>query len=295
MPRKRVDKNVLDAVIRYYGTGKTLNECARIVGFNVETIRGNLKKIGWRAADHKPHRVPHNAINFDRAEMLKRYVSGDSMVALSNHYGVDRKTIKGCLERDGVPVRSRSEANVNRFRKLSDDERKQITKAANNACRGVAKTNEVKMNISNSRMRNQTHKGFCEDILSQRIRKIGGNPVPQYALGVYNIDVLAFGNIAVEISTRTYDAFKSKWPEKLKQIKKAGMTLIYIHITCEEAGFLNMDNIVSDIQAASRLPSMGREDRVVSCSVKRFTRMRDDRGCFAAEPCPIEPIYRTKT
>jgi hypothetical protein len=75
-------------------------------------------------------------VSLPDAEIVSRYASGESELALSRLYKVQTGTIRRRLIEAGVEIRNGSAANILRFAKMTYEQRCELTSAAHVAVRG---------------------------------------------------------------------------------------------------------------------------------------------------------------
>lgn len=285
-----IPDDVLDRAIEKLNAGQMFKDVAPELGVHRKSLSLALRRRRGYTPP-KFHRQAHNARQFDRGEMVGRYIAGDSVLALSKRYNVPRKTISDHLERVGVQLRDGSRANSIRMSRLSKQERLDLTQAAHDAVRGVPQSQALREKICAARSERETHKGLLEDEFADLFRREGFTVDQQFALTPYNLDFFVNDRIAVEISTQSHARLMSERPHKLERIREARVPLFYIHITSEEAGRLCADQVVADLKVLNALPASIRKHRVVRCGAKNFARVRDDLGRFASVPIPKESLY----
>lgn len=286
----RIPDNILDLAIPRLNSGEMIKTVAAELGYGRHALsRALFKRRSYVLP--RVYRPANNAKQFDRDEMVQLYTEGESVLALSKRYSVGRKTISDHIERVGLQLRNASTANHIRMSRLSKQERLQLTQAAHNAVRGSTRAVEHKRTIAGTRQIRETHKGFCEDELSDALRRAGLDITPQLRFDFYNVDIVVGGRIAVEISTHPFSSIFAERPEKFIKLRERRIPLLYVHITSKKAGLLNMNKIIADVQFLHRFPPGLCQHRVVRCSVNRFARFRDDAGRLAAIPVPEYPTY----
>ena len=110
MPRPfvQVDESSRSTAIAAYKGGASLVEAAQQGGITIWLLRRCLKEDG--VASHpatKRPRIPDPAI---RAEIVRRYVAGESAAWLSEVYGCSHGCISKLLRKSGVEIRNRDKA-----------------------------------------------------------------------------------------------------------------------------------------------------------------------------------------
>lgn len=128
------------------------------------------------------------------------YNSGMSVKAISEKLGFSRNAIVVRLHKAGIKQRNRSESMYNRMSKSTKEDKIKIVQKANEAMRNASKES-INKRLAKSAIKKFNTKskvGILEEYFIDKLRNIGLNPISQFPLHVYNIDI-AFGNIAIEI------------------------------------------------------------------------------------------------
>ena len=218
-----------------------------------------------------------------RLRML--HEAGQSILSLSREFGHQRRTIQTWIEKIGGTVRNRSEAMYQRMANSSPEERKAIAYAANNAVRGIKRSdNELqKRALAKSRMIGHGEPELLKALL------IEGLPAEaQKPCGKYNIDI-AIGYIAVELTTQGNCSKTSpRARDRRKYLRYRGYCTINIAFRFDRVDCLigNLDNVIAFIKSAYCSPSMRCQDWVVWCRSERFSRVRNDLGQLTAIKVP---------
>jgi len=235
--------------------------------------------------------IAWNKINNINDTVERLYDQGVSVKRIAETLGVSRTPIHRVIVERGLKVRGGSEANLIRFRNASIDERKNITRKANDAVRGHGRSKEWSRSVARSRSR-RIGKGEKEIIewLSD-----AGIPVDHQApIDVYNVDFLVGSNIAVELRIgRGHGFYREHFREKVKYLTNSH-TVLLIFANDTDALFANRQHLIADVEIVHRDPSPPGEAWMIFCRSHRFARGRDDAGKFTAEPCPINFSYSGK-
>lgn len=294
---RKTDRLLIDDAISMNIHGLNIGEISQKTGISTSAIRVHFKERGHLTIRH--HRIAHNAQDFPKQEAIESYVSGESIKSIAHKYGVQRKTIQDHLLRNGIQPRNRSAAMFTRMAGTTKEERERLTEAAHNAVRGKPQSREFRQKMMITRSRNRIEKfiGFGEDILKERLIQSGLDVIGQYPFDIYNLDLLINGNIAVEIlSSNSFNPFnKRQYLEKTKLLLERGYFVFWIVWVDKESLMGNLENIIADIHAICRNPSSFGQYRVVRCSAKRFSRVRNEKGQITAVSAPIEFLYSDRT
>lgn len=201
--------------------------------------------------------MPAKITSLDIDNLVHAYQSGKSIKQLANEYGVDRTTITSRLIEVGTHIRGPQEAILLAYSRIPISERKRIAAKANQARRVTPPTEEELCKKAVTRQASLSKVGSGENILAGWLRSRGLDPIQQYAVGRYNID-LAIHPIAVEIKldSSSRRVLTTKELERTKYLLNAGWSVIYILVT--KTHFLNVgaaDYIMLRFQEAQRDPS----------------------------------------
>ena len=66
-----------------------------------------------------------------------------------------------------------------------------------------------------------------ERVLDEMLQAFGHHPVPQKAIGPYNVD-LAVGSVAVEVLGGEWHGYKPRHRERTEQILDAGWSMVFV-------------------------------------------------------------------
>lgn len=285
MSRKPVyTPDFIDKAVGLIAGGMTLGEAAAALGCHPDNLSVKMRELGHTYS--RPHRPAANAKPFDEAECVARYSAGESVKALAKDYGIQRATVTRMLFRRGQRLRGRSDAMLTRMANTSEADRKQLTEAAHDAVRGKPKSEEHNQKIVASRFARQTHVGRGEKELASQLRALGVDVITQAPVKSYNVDLLCFGRVAVEIHSSSrlpgQDAYFSK---RTKDLLDSGLVPLYLtgqH--CAHMWPTIAEELVAHINELCRLPAGTRQYRMIRGALHNFTRIRDDLGQFACIP-----------
>lgn len=163
-------------------------------------------------------------------DLIERYLSGVSMKQLADEIEISRKALTSRFLECGVPLRGRSDAELLKWSKIPESERKQRMVAAHNGRRGMKESLETLCRRAQGRYQTCSHTSDTEHELSDYLRSHGVHVDQQYPLGPYNIDlVLRELSVAVEVSAinpqRTHRALR---PDRIEYIFDEGLGLILV-------------------------------------------------------------------
>lgn len=225
-------------------------------------------------------------------DVASQFTQGASVKSLAVKFGRSRSVINACLADHGIKTRCRSDSMYLRMSKTSFEDRKKLTEKANQAIRAKPssfhKENAEKQAITKAVSLSKVGAGEVEFMNS--IKAKGFNPVPQLAVGVYNLDI-AVGNLAVEVHANT--GHPHTMPRLLRRIKdllNCGYNVLYIKTLYEPSKCATdwtacADYAVTFIDETSCLPSRACEYRVIRCNGDLIARGRLNGENLAIE-CP---------
>jgi hypothetical protein len=233
--------------------------------------------------------------DWNRPAVVSAYVAGESLKSISDRIGISRPSLLRHLKQVGVPIRGGSSANLLRFARSTREERLAITEAAHAAVRGVPHTREHKLKIAQGRSKPGCIRiGAGEQDFAAYLRERGHTVVEQAAIDVYNVDLLV-GAVVVELRCDT--TRPTKFPaqaKRIEDIRGLGYPLLYVCFRRVEHLWLNLDQVVADLDVLGRFPSGKGEYRMVWCGAEYYTKTRDDQGKIRAHRSPERAIYRTR-
>ena len=294
MPYKRFTKDLIDSAISLNQSGKNLGEIAASFGVDPDRLSKLMRANGHAMIRH--YRPSTNAKQFDKDALIADYLSGKSVLQLHKEYGIERNTVSDTLLRAGIQLRNGSEANFIRMSRMTEAERRDITKSANISVRGKKQASDLRTKITKGREIAKTHMGLGEELLTDLLTHSGFNCVQQSAFQRYNIDILVNDSVAVELTTNSAGSVftTSRTVEKIKDLTNAGINVLFISFNIEQSLVKCLDDIISDINFLQSNPSSIGQYRVVRCALQNSSIIRNDKGQFAAIPSPIKANYIRK-
>jgi hypothetical protein len=177
-----------------------------------------------------------DTINLD--DLVKEYRNGVSENALARKFGVQRRVIRRYLLDAGITPRDRSAAMVVRMAKASPADRKGLTLPANIARRSRAPSSLELERKARWRQSALQREGAGELDLIKMLGKRRCATSHQYAIGPYNIDILA-GSVAVEVHSQTaYPHNRRSTRKRIEYLFDRGFNVLYVlcaqHVTDEK-------------------------------------------------------------
>lgn len=189
-------------------------------------------------------------------DIARRYAEGESILALANALGVKRGIVYGALRRQGIALRTQSEANVLMMQRAGPVERSRRAAAAHAAVRGM------RHNHASLVLRAKNREGLVNGANEQRVydllRSHGMKPRPGFQVDVYNID-LAFpdAKLALEIDGGNWHSS----PRKMRQdaakttfLNALGWRVVRMKF-CKQRARLTDDQIMQQVRSALAAPA----------------------------------------
>jgi len=206
-------------------------------------------------------------VNID--DLVKLYVEGVSEKQLSDRFKLARTAIRPRLIAAGVHLRNRSDANRIRMAGMTSQQRIDISSAAHIARSIKGDTPEtVKIRSERRAISNQFKSWQVspkESVVIRAIKRRGLNPVAQYPVGSYNIDI-AISPVAVEVYRATNNPLSDKRNRKrTTNLLNSGWSVIYIWFTKESDRLSSkaIDHVIALYKAMRRKESAPRQYWVI--------------------------------
>jgi 5-methylcytosine-specific restriction endonuclease McrA len=251
------------------------------LGVNGENLRVALRKAGIIIG--RRYRPAHNAKPLPPdAEIVQRYLAGDSVKAIAAAHSVGRMTISNLLDRHGVERRGRATAMRVRMARTPQAERLRLTEAAHASVRGKPRPEAVSARIARSHANRKTRRGLGENELAEALRANGYDVIQQEACGRYNIDLMV-GSVAVELySQGTTVASKPRECRKIADLLDRRVPVLCLVFRETWALLASVEAIAANIDGlAAAADPLCRE---VRCTVIRHVRVRNALGQLEAVP-----------
>lgn len=219
MPLTDVDRA---EVVRLVRAGEhTIPMLATLFGVNRDSITRAIDAAGIErpsASDAMRTRwAVANAAHAKRdAEILRRYHEGESVLAISKAVGTSRGPVLRVLNEAGIQQRGFSDAQVERHKRLTEADRKAMTRAANATVRGT-KQEESVVELRSAKSAGK-FLSKLEALFFSALDQAGIAPKPNYQVGRYLID-LAYPEqmLAVEVDGGNWhDSPKKREQDRVK-------------------------------------------------------------------------------
>ena len=178
-----LDPAKVDDAIALYQSGKTADEVSDALGIGKTSVYRALERHGLRARPRLRE--------LDTAAIVTRYLAGESELALSRAFGIDRNGIRRRLLEAGISPRGRSAAMFTRMANTSPEDRKKLAQPSHDALRGTKRPFSQKVRRALTREAQGIGISPVEAQFSAALADRGLHTLPQLAVGPYNIDIAA--------------------------------------------------------------------------------------------------------
>ena len=190
----KIDRLDTENLIRRYRAGESGIKLAKEIMVKPETF--------YRWLHSKKIVASQNLI--DRQEIgetvKQRYLSGESAKSIGDDVGINHWTVIQWLKRQGIKVRTQSDAECLKWFQMVSKKRTQQVKAAHDATRGSQRTLETRIKVAQGMYRNQSIRGVGSHRELELMKWLGGSFKWQYPIGPYNVDfAVAELRVAVEL------------------------------------------------------------------------------------------------
>jgi hypothetical protein len=294
IPRKFTDELLRNAINIFDASSGsvTIKEVALQLGVTRCNLSKALRAIGYVIP--KCRKPAHNRKNVPVDEIVAKYISGDSELSISKEFKIARGTVRKCLIDSGTEIRNGSEANFIRMSRLSIEDRKNLTRSANDAVRGIPepRCRKIKRAIN-------AENGICEVIVGkgeyefrEALTSLGIEFVWQKSAEVYSID-FAINGIAVELKSGKSGNTGIKADiarNRVKNLANLGWRTLYVTFDSVESLVAGVKDIIANVNILNSNPSPISQYRVIHCRFNTFSRFRDDKGRFHCVSTPPELV-----
>jgi very-short-patch-repair endonuclease len=294
----------IDDFVRRYRSGETLKQL--MAAFKI----GHAKAVSCLAArDVAPNKagsVPRKLTPEQAAELVSRYVAGESTKQLGPAFGLSSRSVSDYLRRAGVRARPRHHAVVaymagltaeeeaalaagssrrmlSRWQDATSEERARMLDPMHEANRGSVRSEETRRAIVLAKERSACADSVYEQMLGDWLTERGVKFRRQVAVGTYVAD-LAIGNVLVEVTTGW--ARKKDWKPRIACFLDAGWHLyVAWHDNAGEGCGPFSPVVADDLIAWSEIlqgdPSLRRQHRVIWRSREIFSTGSGDADYVA--------------
>src|SRR5579862_1625091 len=268
----------LDHAMQLIGAGADLKTAAATLCCHPDALSKALRARGERRTWGMGKRVQTRK-DLPTQEIVESYLAGQSVKALAARYGVNRYAIYLRLSEQAVAIRNRSAAMFVRLQQLSDEQRCQLTRGANEAMRDCTPA-QIERRLQcwarNAEARQQLRPiGPGELEFEKALKNAGKNPICQKAVGRYNVDFVV-GSVAVELKYRGSGGFNTRnRRERSKKIIEAGYKLVGVYFADLEALRSSFDQIIAWLDLVDSKPAVAGKHWVIRCGFTRRTIPRN--------------------
>lgn len=259
-----VDKD--QAVQRYLG-GESIQQAASALGMKRSTLTAELRRRGIETLRRNTWR------ELPRRQVVRQYEDGQSVLALSQGYGVTCEAIRRLLVDAGVAVRGRQAARRLSSEQATAEERKQQTLKANIAARGRKATLEERIRRAHTieKIGRGGPVSAHEERFAEMLREVNVPYRREVAVGPYNMD-FAIASVGVEVLGGEWHSIKSSHTHRTPYILNEGWSLVFVWSTI---------NWPLTSYAASYVVTFAEELRRNPTSVSEYRVIRGDGQLLA--------------
>jgi very-short-patch-repair endonuclease len=188
-------------------------------------------------------------IELNPDEVSRRYLAGESELAISLALGVSRAVVKRTLDSAGVTRRSQSDAMRTRLAKMTPAERSELAKNAHDAVRGSKRTQEQLEKRARGVERNKGNVSEAESLVASAFEARGYGVVQQKAFGVYNVDIYVPSlNLVVEVLGGAWHSNKPH-RRRLTYLTGLGLNLVAVWVDGRNSP-LDKESLVESLVSA---------------------------------------------
>lgn len=184
----------------------------------------------------------------DEQKLIEYYNEGISILQISHLLNVPRQTLNRRIIKLGLKVRTGTEANLIRFGKMTELERKSLTKKCNKERRGYKYTQTELIELAKKRTNKSCNAGFFEFDLALILMELGYKVEIQKGCGKYQIDIVVNDKYAIEMGKgMTYSVHTSADQinsDRVAEIFNSGYKLIEITFSNVAAVILGFNKIL---------------------------------------------------
>ena len=220
MPRPHPSINT-DDLIRLYNEGASIRTMRKHFRCRDRIIASELKALGLNTDRRK------KSVDIERVVDL--WNKGFNKTVIAEQLGVSQTTITNRLKECGINPESRSLAMKRKMSRYSPKERSLICKPAHDAVRGTKKTHSDLCKRARTKANIGKPGSIEEARLGEMFKSLGVSVSHQFAIDKYNVDILIFDSVVVEISGRPKKGVDAeRIPERVKLILDRGFSLILV-------------------------------------------------------------------
>lgn len=243
-------------LIEAYQSGKSISESAAVAGVSMSVANREVRKAGiWE--NRQRLNVP--------AGLADDFLAGDSVKELADRHGISRRAVDRMLREAGITPRDGAEAMRLRWQRADEAGRAAMLDAAHAASRGRTASEAERIAIALAKA-GQTGSAYeCQIGAILALRGVSlafGAPC-----GRYNIDIVAWASVAVEVFGGNWHAHgrhAARFSERSRYVLDAGYDLLIVWagkrtfdpVACAE-------HVIALTELPDRKPAGRREYRVI--------------------------------
>lgn len=288
MARKIFTDEFVNNALKMFDGTKSLSAVAKELGVNADNLSKAIRAQGI-PVPKAVYRIKTRK-NLPDDEVVVKYAAGVSELELSKEYGVSRTLIRRILKSNNVDIRNQSEAGFVSATRLPVEFRKKRAQAAHDAIRGIKRRHDELVARALNAMNIECRVGKGEDEFADLLNDAGIAFIRQKPAERYNID-FAIGNVAVELKSGISSkggATPDKNSGRLEKLIELGYRPLYVCFTDVNALMASFDQIISEVNVLSGLPSFAGKYRVIGCRLQDYAIVRNERQQFSRVPAPIQ-------
>lgn len=264
-----VDPAKLNDAFEAYQSGKSVGECATLIGIGYGTMNRALHKAGL--FENRQLRVTPPSVAED-------FLAGDSVKELADRHGISRRAVDRMLRDAGVTPRDGTEAMRLRWARADAAGRSAMLDAAHAASRGRTASDAERIAIALAKAGHTGSAYECQIGAMLALRGVSlafGAPC-----GRYNIDIVAGASVAVEVFGGNWHAHgrhAARFAERSRYVLDAEYDLLIIWVgkrTFDPAACA--EHVVALTQLPDRNPAGRRQYRVIRGNGQLIADREDD-------------------
>lgn len=232
-------------------SGATLKFAASEIGFSPDVLSVKLRALGVDTIKGKGHPA-HNRKELDSAEIVRRYISGESELSIANSLGVNRFTIRRRLKENNIVTRNQSAAMFIRMARTPFDERRALSRNAREAHMENMRTNA-----------SHYSRGPGEVEISELLKSLGHEVECQTPFGANNIDI-TIGKVAIEVKFNRGGSFDFG-TDRVKELVECGYHVVFVGFDDLSCISERLEEIVAFVDFACRHPTSLGQHWVIRC------------------------------
>lgn len=278
MPKKPLPIDINDLIQRYR-SGMTTKDLASQLGVKIHRISKALRSAGILLRGDSIRGA-------SREEIVKLYMSGESVNALAKRFLCARRSIELRLRAARVELRSASEAEKIKWARMTNDERRRQVEAAHTAAR-IPSPFQVMCQRAYLRQQSVPSVSYLEDFFNELLTARGVRMQRQMAVGPYNADFATYP-VAVEIFGGNWH-FSGNHAARLEKrvgyfFDRGWHILALWHINRKPITADTADYVIAYMNELRRDPSRRPEYRVIRGASELAAHCRADDGQWALIP-----------